>query len=81
MILMCLKKLAELSGSRLKVWKLLHLDTEIYFFCNRQNEFKEFFAQENIWYFVMMFALLQRLLNTNTFQMNGLCLLTLQKLN
>jgi len=37
------KKLAEPLGSRLKVWNLLHPDTEIYFFRNRQNEFKEFF--------------------------------------
>jgi len=42
---MCLKKLAELSGSRLKLWNLLHPDTEIYFFRNRQNEFKEFFSK------------------------------------
>ena len=27
--------------------ELLHQDTEICFFSNRQNEFKEFFSQEN----------------------------------
>jgi len=74
------KKLAEPLGSRLKLWKLLHLDTEIYFFRYRQNEFKEICSQENICYFVMVFALLQRLLDTKTIQLNGLCLLTLQKL-
>jgi len=34
-------------GSRLKGWDLLHQDSEICFFCNNQNEFKEFFFQEN----------------------------------
>jgi len=42
-----LKREAELLGSRLKGWNHLHQDTEIYFFRNRQNEFKEFFSQEN----------------------------------
>ena len=74
------KKLAELLGSRLKLWNFLHPDTEMYFFRDRQNEFKEFFSQENVWYFVMVFALLQRLLDTKTIQLSGLCLLTLQKL-
>jgi hypothetical protein len=74
------KKLAELLGSRLKLWNLLHPDTEIYFFRDGQNGFKEFFSQENICYFVMVFALLQRLLDTKTIQLNGLFLLTLQKL-
>ena len=46
-IWICLKKEAELLGSRLKGWKLLHQDTEIYFFRNRQNELKELFSQEN----------------------------------
>ena len=41
------KKEAELLGSRLKGWNLLHRDTEICFFRNRQNEFREFFSQEN----------------------------------
>ena len=35
------------SGSRLKGCNLLHQDCEICFFCNRQNEFKECFSQEN----------------------------------
>jgi len=46
-IWICLKKEAEILGSRLKGWKLLHQDTEIYFFRNRQNELKELFSQEN----------------------------------
>jgi hypothetical protein len=74
------KKLDEPLGSRLKLWKLLHPDTEIYFFRDRQNEFKEIFSQVIICYFVMVFALLRRFLETKTIQMSGLCLLTLQKL-
>ena len=42
-----LKKQAELLGSRLKGLNLLHQDSKICFFCNHQNEFKEFFCQEN----------------------------------
>ena len=41
------KKQAELLGYRLQVWNLLVQDTEIYFFHNRQNEFKEFLSQQN----------------------------------
>ena len=40
------KKEAELLGSRLQGWNLLHQDTEICLFRNRQNEFREFFSQE-----------------------------------
>ena len=47
MISIFLKKEAELLGPRTKGWNLLHRDTEIYFFRNRQNEFKELFCQEN----------------------------------
>ena len=36
------KKHAKLSGFKLKGWNLLHQDTEMCFFCNHQNEFKEF---------------------------------------
>jgi len=76
----CLKKQAELLGSDLKEWNLLHQDSEICFFRYRQNEFKEFFSQETIWYFVIIFALTQRLLDTYTIQLRGVCLLTAQKL-
>ena len=31
------KKQAEILGSRLKVWNILHQDTEICFFYSRQN--------------------------------------------
>ena len=43
---------------------------------------KNFFVlKKKIWYFVMMFALLQRLLDTDTFELgSGVYLLTLQKL-
>jgi len=40
------KKEAELLGFRLQGWNLLLRDTEICFFRNRQNEFREFFSQE-----------------------------------
>jgi hypothetical protein len=43
---MCLKKQAEILGSRLKGWNFLHKDTEICFFCTHQNKFKEFFSQK-----------------------------------
>jgi hypothetical protein len=76
----CLKKQAELLGSSPKEWNLLHQDSEICFLHNCQNEFKEFFSQETIWHFVIIFALIQRLLDTYTIQLRGVCLLTLQKL-
>jgi len=41
------QKYAELLDSRIKVWNLLHEYTEICFFRNRQNAFKEYFSQEN----------------------------------
>jgi hypothetical protein len=41
------QKYAELLDSRLRAWNLLHQDTEICFFHNRQNALKEFFSQEN----------------------------------
>jgi hypothetical protein len=41
------KKQADLLGSRLKAWNLLHQDNVTCFFRNCQNEFKEFLYQEN----------------------------------
>jgi len=41
------KKQAELLGCTLKGWNLLHQDTEICFFQNSQNKFKEFFSPNN----------------------------------
>jgi hypothetical protein len=41
------KREAEILGSRLQRWNLLHQDNEICFFRNRQNDFREFFSQEN----------------------------------
>jgi hypothetical protein len=40
------KEQAELFGSRLKWWNLLHRYTEWCFFRNRHNDFKEFFSEE-----------------------------------
>ena len=41
------QKQAELLGCRLKGWNLLRHDTEVCFFRNHQNEFKEIFSQED----------------------------------
>jgi hypothetical protein len=70
------KKQAEFLRSRLEEWSLLHPETEIYFFRNRQNEFKEFFSQENELVFLMVVAVLQRLLDTNKIQLDGVGLWT-----
>jgi hypothetical protein len=40
------EKQAEVLGSGQETWNLLRLGTEICFFLNHQNEFKEFFTQE-----------------------------------
>ena len=40
---------------------------------------KNFSLKRTIWYFVMNFALLKKLLDPNTIQLSGVCL-TLQKL-
>jgi hypothetical protein len=45
----------------------------------KMNSIK-FSLKKTIWYFVMMFALLQMLVDTNTIQLKGVCLSTLQKL-
>jgi hypothetical protein len=39
-------KKTELLRSKLKGWNLLHQDNKIYFFRNRQNEFKEFLSRK-----------------------------------
>jgi len=41
------KKQAELLGSRLKGWNLLCQDTEVCFYHERHEEFKDFFSQED----------------------------------
>jgi hypothetical protein len=41
------KKEAEILAYRLKGWNLLQQGTKIFFLCNRQDEFKCFFSQEN----------------------------------
>jgi len=38
------KKQAELLGSRLKGWNLLHLNTKVCFYHGRYEEFKDFFS-------------------------------------
>jgi hypothetical protein len=46
-IWICLKEQAELLGPKLKGWNLLNQESEIPYFLNRQNEFREIFSQEN----------------------------------
>jgi len=41
------KKQAELLGSRLKGWNLLHQDTKVCFYCGHHKEFKDFFSLED----------------------------------
>jgi hypothetical protein len=41
------KKQAELLGSRLKCWNLLHQDTKMCFYCGCHKGFKDFFSQED----------------------------------
>jgi hypothetical protein len=41
------KKQAGLLGSILKVWNLLHQNTEIHVFSHCQHGFEDFFSQEN----------------------------------
>jgi hypothetical protein len=40
------KKQSELLGSRLKEWNLLHINTKLCFFRNRQDEFKFLFSRK-----------------------------------
>ena len=70
MIWICLRKQAHLLDSRLKGWNLLHQHTDIHFFLNRQNELKEFVSQENVWYFVILFALLLRCIFIDSSKVN-----------
>ena len=51
----------------------------VYFAIAKMNS-NNFSLKKTIWYFVTMFALLQRLVDTNTIQLSGVCLSTLQKL-
>ena len=37
----------KLLGSRLRGWNLLQKDTKVRFFCNRQEEFQDFYSEEN----------------------------------
>jgi hypothetical protein len=38
------KKQAEVLGSRLKSWNLLHQDSEVCFYRERHEKFKDFFS-------------------------------------
>jgi len=49
---------AELLGSRLKGWHILHQHTETCYSHNCQKNSKNFSLKKMIWYFVTMFALL-----------------------
>jgi hypothetical protein len=49
---------AVLVGSRLKGWNILHQDNKICSFAIAKMNSKNFFSQEKISYFMMIFALL-----------------------
>jgi hypothetical protein len=74
------KKQAKLLGFRLKLWNLLHQHTDICFFHNHQNEFKEYFPQGNYLVFWNDLGSLVDLLDTNAIHLSGAYLLTLQTL-
>ena len=64
-------EVSRFLGSRLKGWNLLQ----------KIINSKDFSLKKTNLYFVMIFALLQRLLDTNTIQLSVICLLTFQKLS
>jgi hypothetical protein len=74
------KKQAKFLGFRLKLWNLLHQHTDICFFYNSQNEFKEYFPQGNYLVFGNDLGSLIDLLDTDAIHLSGVYLLTIQKL-
>jgi hypothetical protein len=72
------EKQAELLGYRLKIvcTKILKY---VFVKIAKMNS-KKFSLEKKVWSCVMMFAELYKLLDTNTIQLSGVCLLTLQKL-
>jgi hypothetical protein len=60
------EKSAELLDSRLKALYLLHQDIEICFFATAKMHSNNYSLKKTIWYSVMSFAVLQRLLETTT---------------
>jgi hypothetical protein len=49
-------------------------------FVNAKTHSWNFSLKKTIWYVVLMFGLLERLSETNTIQLSGVCLLTLHSL-
>ena len=74
------KKQAELLGFRRKLWNLLHQHTDVCFFHNHQNEFKEYFPQGNDLVILNDLCSLTDMLDINTIHLNGVYSLTLQEL-
>jgi len=75
------KKQAELLGSRLKGWNLLHQDTKVCFYSGHNEEFKDFFSLEDGVVFEIMFFFfpLWTFLAMNITQISGTCSLICQK--
>jgi len=73
-----LKKQAELLSSRLKGWNVLHQGSEVRFFRNHQNEFKEFFCQDIALVFCNNVCCVIEALGHQHIQLSDVCLLTLQ---
>jgi hypothetical protein len=67
------KKQAELLGSRLKDWNLLHQDSKACFYCGRHEEFKDFCSQEDDGVFCSDVCSVTEVLAMNITQFNGTC--------
>ena len=75
------EKQAELTGSGLKGCNHLHIDTEKCCILYSQNDFKEFFSPGNNPLFCNdVCTVMDTVLDTNTIQMSGVFLMSLQKL-
>jgi hypothetical protein len=68
-------KVFRFLGSRMKGWNLLHKILKYVSFASAEMNSKNFFLEKANLYFVMMYALLQRLLDTVTAQLSDICLL------
>jgi len=72
------KKQAELLGSGLKGWNLLHQDTKVCFYRGRHEEFEDFFYQEDGVMFCNDVCSLWEFLAMNLTQISRACLLIRQ---
>ena len=60
-------------------WNFLHQDTKVCFYRGHHKEFKEFFSQEVVSCFAMIFVPLWKFLAMNITQISGACSLIRQK--